>query len=280
MFFCPSCKLEPSLGAYRWTRDITEKYGDKHDLPGLPNIQIQPIGYDDAYKFLSRMTGPKAPNDWQGGINGTVDGDIIDYNLGPGFEDKDQEVYMYIQNQEEIKQTKDIIGYIEGSEEPDKYIILGNHRDAWVFGAIDPTSGTCVLMEVITAFGKLVKSGWRPKRSILFASWGSEEYGLIGSQEWVEEHYSKLVPNGVMYINTDIAVTGNYTFSPKGTPNAREIVMEVTKLIENPRRTEDEKFAGEPVPTLYDNMMLRNSKDGRVNFPSVGSGRLPFTQQV
>ena len=78
---------------------------------------------------------------------------------------------------------KDVIGYIEGVEEPDKYIIMGNHRDAWVFGAIDPSSGTCVLLEVIKAFGELMKQGWRPRRSILFASWGSEEYGLIGSQE-------------------------------------------------------------------------------------------------
>ena len=79
--------------------------------------------------------------------------------------------------------VKDVIGYIEGVEEPDKYIILGNHRDAWVFGAIDPSSGTCVLLEVIKAFGELMKQGWKPRRSILFASWGSEEYGLIGSQE-------------------------------------------------------------------------------------------------
>ena len=134
--------------------------------------------------------------------------------------------------------VKDVIGYIEGVEEPDKYIILGNHRDAWVFGAIDPSSGTCVLLEVIKAFGELMKQGWKPRRSILFASWGSEEYGLIGSQEegtrsvstrsciddrangsvtpvkeWVEEHHNKLVANSVIYLNTDIAVTGNYTFS-------------------------------------------------------------------
>ena len=83
---------------------------------------------------------------------------------------------------------KDVIGYIEGVEEPDKYIIMGNHRDAWVFGAIDPSSGTCVLLEVIKAFGELMKQGWRPRRSILFASWGSEEYGLIGSQGTVCEH--------------------------------------------------------------------------------------------
>lgn len=133
---------------------------------------------------------------------------------------------------------KDVIGYIEGVEEPDKYIIMGNHRDAWVFGAIDPSSGTCVLLEVIKAFGELLKQGWKPRRSILFASWGSEEYGLIGSQEegtrsvstrsciddrangsvtpvkeWVEEHHNKLVANSVIYLNTDIAVTGNYTFS-------------------------------------------------------------------
>ena len=250
-------------------------------MPGLPNIPVQPIGYDDAYKFLSRMKGDKAPADWQGGIT-DKDGGLISYNLGPGFVDANEEMFMYIKNVEEIKQTKDIIGYIEGSEEPDKYIILGNHRDAWVFGAIDPTSGTCVLMEVVTAFGKLIEQGWRPKRSILFASWGSEEYGLIGSQEWVEEHFTKLTANAVVYINTDIAVTGNHTFAPGGTPNARDIVMDVTKLIDNPRREIDSEENGTPVETLYDNMLMRNANNGRVNFPPVGSGSdyAPFLQSV
>ena len=278
----PETPFYPSIdGAYRWTREKTRSFGAKHDLPGLPNIPVQPIGYDDAYKFLSRMKGSKAPADWQGGITHN-DGSVIDYNLGPGFVDSNQQMFMYIKNVEEIRQTKDIIGYIEGSEEPDKYIILGNHRDAWVFGAIDPTSGTCVMMEVVSAFGKLVSEGWKPKRSILFASWGSEEYGLIGSQEWVEEHHTKLTSNAVVYINTDIAVTGNFTFAPGGTPNTRDIVLDVTKLIENPREVIDSEDNGSPVKTLFDNMMMRNSNNDRINFPPIGSGSdyAPFLQSV
>ena len=81
-----------------------------------------------------------------------------------------------------MRKTKNVIGFYEGTEYPDRYVIFGNHRDAWVFGAMDPNSGTTIMLEVIKAFGELYKEGWRPKRSLMFASWGSEEYGLIGSQ--------------------------------------------------------------------------------------------------
>lgn len=123
-------------------------------------------------------------------------------------------------------------------------------------------------------------AGWRPKRTILFASWGSEEYGLIGTQEWVEEHLTKLTANSVVYINTDLAVEGNFTFYPKGTPNMRDIVHQVSKLVDNPRI----EFDGPEHKTVYDNMMLRGEKtpDGNLEFPSLGSGSdyAPFLQIV
>ena len=138
-----------------------------------------------------------------------------------------------------------MIGYFEGSEDPDRYVIIGNHRDAWVFGSMDPSSGTCVMLEVIRVLGKMYDQGWRPKRTILFASWGSEEYGLIGSYEWVEEHLTKLTANSVVYINTDISVEGNHTFDPRGSPNMRQVVHEVAKLVQNPRQ----EFDGESYKT-------------------------------
>ena len=132
---------------------------------------------------------------------------------------------------------------------------------------------------VIRVLGLMYETGWRPKRTVLFASWGAEEYGLIGSQEWVEEHLTKLTANSVVYINTDIAVEGNFTFYPGGSPNLRDIVHQVTKLVDNPRVDHD----GVEHKTVYDNMVLHGSKtDGIPDFPAVGSGSdyVPFLQIV
>lgn len=133
---------------------------------------------------------------------------------------------------------------------------------------------------MIKAFGVLYETGWRPRRSLMFASWGSEEYGLIGSQEWVEEHLTLLKANSIVYVNCDVGVSGNWTFSPSGTPNMREIMHEITKLVDNPRIDVD----GINIKTIYDNMMQKQNKPpgATPNFPGVGSGSdfAPFLQQV
>ena len=129
-------------------------------------------------------------------------------------------------------------------------------------------------------FGKLYETGWRPRRTLLFASWGSEEYGLIGSQEWVEEHLTILKSRSVAYVNCDIAVKGNWTFSPAGTPNMRQLVEEVTKIVENPRSDID----GSEYKSIWDNMLLRRNlqPDDTPPFPAVGraSDYAPFLQSV
>ena len=127
----------------------------------------------------------------------------------------------------------------------------------------------------------MYKTGWRPRRSIVFASWGSEEYGLIGSQEWVEEYLTVLDANSVVYVNCDVGVSGNWTFSPSGTPNMRKVIHDVVKLVDNPRRS----FDGDEIKTVWDNMVLRQlggDQEGIPSFPSVGSGSdfAPFLQQV
>ena len=96
------------------------------------------------------------------------------------------QTFIQVNNYQEQRTIYDVIGTIYGQVEPDQMVILGNHRDAWVFGAVDPNSGTAVLQEMARAFGTLRTKGWRPGRSIVLCSWDAEEYGLIGSTEWVE----------------------------------------------------------------------------------------------
>ena len=163
-------------GAYRLEMNETD------NLPGIP---CQPIGYGDAVQLLAVLGGREVPEEWKGGIEG------ITYKLGPGFDDEHQgwKVRLVVNNYLEDKVSANVIGTIIGAIEPDRYVVIGNHRDAWGYGAIDPSSGTSAMMECARVLGALVRTGWRPRRTIIFASWASEEYGLIGSTEWV---YDKL----------------------------------------------------------------------------------------
>uniref|UniRef100_A0A6Q2Y5Z9 Aminopeptidase NAALADL1 n=1 Tax=Esox lucius TaxID=8010 RepID=A0A6Q2Y5Z9_ESOLU len=141
-------------------------------ITGIPPIPTQPIGFEDAYALICQ-------------------------------------VQLDIYNRGEIKNSSNVMGVIRGSVEPDRYVIYGNHRDSWVHGAVDPSSGTSVMLEVTRVLGRMVKEGkWRPRRSVIFGSWGAEEFGLIGSAEYTEEYYSKLSERSVAYINVDISVFG------------------------------------------------------------------------
>ncbi|KAK0147473.1 N-acetylated-alpha-linked acidic dipeptidase-like protein [Merluccius polli] len=161
---------------------FSTKYGDLL-TPYLAakdmNLPLLLIGYH------SQLGGEAAPTDWQGGFNCT-------YNFGgPGFkpesEFKDSDVKLEVFNYAEQRNSSNVMGIIRGSVEPDRYVIYGNHRDSWVHGAIDPSSGTSVMLEVTRVLGRMLKQGrWRPRRSIIFGSWGAEEFGLIGSAEYTE----------------------------------------------------------------------------------------------
>uniref|UniRef100_A0A8C7JG27 Aminopeptidase NAALADL1 n=1 Tax=Oncorhynchus kisutch TaxID=8019 RepID=A0A8C7JG27_ONCKI len=192
--------LTPYLAAKDDTYRIPEK-----NITGIPPIPTQPIGFEDAYALICELGGEPAPSEWQGAFNCT-------YNFGgPGFKPtsnfNNSDVKLDIYNREELKNSANVMGVIRGSVEPDRYVIYGNHRDSWVHGAIDPSSGTSVMLEVTRVLGRMVKQGkWRPRRSIIFGSWGAEEFGLIGSTEYTEEYYSKLSERSVAYINVDIAV--------------------------------------------------------------------------
>ncbi|ETE57459.1 Glutamate carboxypeptidase 2, partial [Ophiophagus hannah] len=146
------------------------------------NIPVHPIGYHDAEKLLKEMGGAPAPDDsWKGQLS-------VPYNVGPGFTgtSSKRKVRMHIYSFKQVRRIYNVIGILRGATEPDRYVILGGHRDSWVFGGIDPQSGAAVVHEVVRSFGKLKQEGWRPRRTVIFASWDAEEFGLMGSTEWAE----------------------------------------------------------------------------------------------
>lgn len=131
----------------------------------------------------------------------------------------------------ETKIIYNVIGILDGSVEADRYVILGNHRDAWGYGAVDAGSGTTAMLEVARLFGKFRnESEWRPRRTLVFASWTAEEFGLIGSTEWVEEYINLLSLRAVAYLNVDYCVKGPH-LSPDASPTLMEILREVTEYI-------------------------------------------------
>ncbi|KAM8939087.1 aminopeptidase NAALADL1 [Pelodytes ibericus] len=216
---------------------------NESEIKGIPPIPTQPIGFSDAKRLICQLAGDAAPSpDWQGSLGCT-------YNIGPGFrtngEFADSDVQVNVYNYAEIKSSANVMGIIRGSVEPDRYIMYGNHRDSWVHGAIDPSSGTAVMLEVTRVLGTKVKQGkWRPRRTIIFGSWGAEEFGLIGSTEFAEEYYSKLRDRTVAYINVDISVFANATLRAQGTPPVQEVIFEATKQVQTPTS---------PALSVYDN---------------------------
>lgn len=203
------------------------------DISGVPPIPTQPIGFEDASKLICALDGVAAPDEWQGSFP-------CKYNFGgPGFKNtsafKDSDVKLDIYNYGIVKNSSNVMGVIRGSVEPDRYAIYGNHRDSWVHGAIDPSSGTSVMLEITRVLGRMVKQGkWRPRRSIIFGSWGAEEFGLIGSAEYTEQYFAKLSERTVAYINVDIAVFANATLRASGMPSLQKVMFTATQQVSAP----------------------------------------------
>ncbi|XP_075043898.1 aminopeptidase NAALADL1 [Mixophyes fleayi] len=202
------------------------------DIKGVPPIPTQPIGFEDAEKLICQLSGDEAEESWQGSLS-------CKYRLGSGFRTDGEfngcDVEVNVYNKAEIKSSANVMGIIRGSVEPDRYIMYGNHRDSWVHGAIDPSSGTAVMLEITRVLGKKVKQGkWRPRRTIIFGSWGAEEFGLIGSTEFAEDYYNKLRDRTAAYINVDISVFANATLRAQGTPPAQNVIFTAAKQVKTP----------------------------------------------
>ncbi|KAK6760458.1 hypothetical protein RB195_021793 [Necator americanus] len=206
----------------------------------LPSIPVLPISYTTAFQILSRMKGRPAPQPWQGAVN-------VTYKIGPGFQ-SDEKLTMEVHGNLKIKKIRNVLGYIRGKDEPDRYVMLGNHYDAWVYGSMDPNSGTAILAEVARAMMQVVnETGWRPARTIIFAAWDGEEHGIVGSTEFVEEFTDILRHRTVVYLNMD-CLHGNMSLSAATIPSLRRVVMEAAKKIPNPLKSERSKGR----QTIYD----------------------------
>ncbi|MGH9497738.1 MAG: M28 family peptidase, partial [Terriglobales bacterium] len=151
------------------------------------------------------------------------------YHVGPG----PIRVKMHLKQDYQFRTIWDVIGRVRGSELPDEWVVLGNHRDAWVYGAVDPNSGTAAMLEAVHGVGELLKSGWKPKRTIVFGSWDGEEEGIIGSTEWAEQHEAELA-NAVAYFNMDVAVSGA-SFGASSVPSLKHFVSDVAKVVPSPK---------------------------------------------
>jgi N-acetylated-alpha-linked acidic dipeptidase len=206
------------LPLQEWEKQTGLKLVDYYaTIPSLP------ISYGTAREILNVLAGPNVPPGWQGGLS-------LAYHVGPG----PAEVGMAVRMDYQLRKIWNVIATIPGTEEPDRWVMIGNHRDAWVYGAVDPGSGTAATMETCRALGAAVKNGWKPRRTIVYASWDAEEYGLVGSTEWAEANADDLEKKAVLMLSVDSAVSGpEVGFG--GVPSLRDFVLEAAGSITDVR---------------------------------------------
>jgi len=247
-------------------------------ISSLPTIPSMPLSYHDAAPILDNLGGPVAPREWQGALP-------FSYHVGGAGQIK---VHMRLKMDFAQRTVWDVIGKIPGAEFPDEWVVAGNHRDAWVYGAVDPGSGTAAMLEAVHGVGALLAQGWKPRRTLFFCSWDAEEEGLIGSTEWAEEH-AKQLAHAVAYINTDASVSGPH-FEASAVPSLKQFVREVTMEVASPkggsvyddwkrdlgdaaRRRLGKEFNDAPMVTLV---------GGEVRVGDLGSGSdyTPFIQHL
>jgi N-acetylated-alpha-linked acidic dipeptidase len=190
-----------------------------------PSIPSNPLSYKDAAPILAALDGPTVPHEWQGGLP-------FAYHLGGTGAVK---VHMHLEQDYQLRTIWDVIGTIDGTNpaEREDWVVAGNHRDAWVFGAVDPNSGTAAMLEAVHGLGELLKQGWHPKRRIVVCSWDAEEEGLMGSTEWAEGHENHL-NRAVAYFNTDVGVSGP-DFNASAVPSLKEFVRDVARQVPSPK---------------------------------------------
>lgn len=257
MVIYPGDPLTPGIGA---TKDA--KRLDRKDAPTILKIPVLPISYHDAQPLLAALDGSVAPRAWQGGLP-------ITYHIGPGV----ATVHLKLEFNWDMVPAYDVIAKIKGSTWPDEWVMRGNHHDAWVNGANDPISGQSAMLDEAKALGDLLKTGWRPKRTIVYCSWDGEEPGLLGSTEFVEDHDKELQQKAVIYVNSDSNGRG---FLGEGGSQALEPFMtEIAAGITDPQ-THVSVLARKNAAELVGASSVKDKKEilGRKAAPleSLGSG--------
>jgi len=260
--------LTPGVGATADAKRLAIR-----DAQTLTKIPVLPISYGDALPLLRALTGPVVPADWRGALP-------ITYHLGPGA----ARVHLRLEFNWNTVPAYDVIARLKGTDLADQWIIRGNHHDAWVHGAADPISGEVAMMEEARAIGELAKSGMRPRRTLIYASWDGEEQGLLGSTEWVETHLAELQKHAAVYINSDsnsrgfLDAGGSHTLERFVTEVARDVVDPERKVsvLERMRAV----FIASPDRSADDRKDARARSPWRLDPLGSGSDFTPFLQHA
>jgi N-acetylated-alpha-linked acidic dipeptidase len=215
-FFTPGDPLTPGWASVDGARRLSPEQAQS-----LPKIMATVLSWHDAKPLLEHMGGPRAPRSWQGGLP-------LSYRLGG-----EAVVHFKADMDTSVQPIYVVEGRIAGAEFPDEWVLLGNHRDAWEFGAVDPSSGTTALLGVSRALGKLLKLGIRPRRTLILCSWDAEEVALTGSTEWGEEHAEQLRHKLVAYLNVDEGVSGR-RFKVSAVPSLAPTLVDVSRDLRDP----------------------------------------------
>lgn len=217
----------------------------------LPRIPVQPIGSRAAREILSRMTGAVVPRGWQGGLPFT-------YRLtgGDGLR-----VRLRVEQERRLMTTANVVATLRGARFPEQKVIVGSHHDAWTFGAADPTAGTIAVLEAARSFAEATGRGHRPDRSIVFANWAAEEFGLQGSTEWMEAHQAELREGAVAYLNLDGAAVG-LDFEASASPSLKALIADASRVVPQP--------GGPAKQSVFDAWLARGEDPGRPGLPRVG----------
>jgi len=267
MVIYPGDPLTPGIGATKNAKRL-----DRKDAVTILKIPVLPISYHDAQPLLAALDGAVAPHDWQGTLP-------ITYHIGPGK----ATVHLKLEFNWDMVPAYDVVAKIKGSEWPDEWVMRGNHHDAWVNGAGDPLSGQSAMLNEAKSLGDLLKTGWKPKRTIVYCSWDGEEPGLLGSTEFVEDHDKELQQKAVIYINSDGNGRG---FLGAGGSQALEPFMdEITQNVTDPQTNVsvyDRKRARELVSasSAKEKKEILDSKGSRLQGLGSGSDYSSFLQHL
>jgi N-acetylated-alpha-linked acidic dipeptidase len=217
-FMVPGDPLTPGWASVAGAKRIAAE-----EAVSLPKIVSAPLSARDARVLLQAMDGPEAPQAWQGGLG-------ITYKAGPTT----TSVKLRVMADDKVRPIQTVIGTIRGSERPDEWVILGNHRDAWQYGGVDPSSGSASMMDLARSLGALARGGVRPKRSLVFASWDAEEFTLTSSTEWGEQLEAELKEKAVAYINVDSSTSGP-NFTAAAVPSLNRFIEEAAAVVTDPK---------------------------------------------
>jgi N-acetylated-alpha-linked acidic dipeptidase len=252
-FLVPGDPLTPGWASVPGARRIP--IGEAVSIPRIVSV---PLSYRDAQVILEALEGPEVPSSWRGGLP-------LTYRAGSGVT-----LRVRVSIDQEVREIQTVIGRVRGSERPEEEVIVGNHRDAWVFGGVDPSSGSASLMEMARAFGALLREGVRPRRTIVFASWDAEEFTLTSSTEWGEQFADELRRRAIAYVNVDSSASGP-DFTSSAVPSLNRLILEAARDVRDPR-SRGSVAAAAADRTARQRGALPTAADGALVSNRLGSG--------